>query len=66
MKKILEKVVRSLIRKMVTVIQSTTMPNVIGTEVIVVVPLDITVSDCLKKHIYLVSLKICTLLNGPN
>ena len=52
MKKILEKVVRYLIRKMVTVIQSTTMPNVIGTEVIVVVPLDITVSDCLKKHIF--------------
>ena len=52
MKKILEKVVRYLIRKMVTVIQSTTMPNVTGTEVIVVVPPDITVSNCLEKHIF--------------
>ena len=43
MKKILEKVVRYLIRKMVTVILLITMRNVTGTEVIVVVPPDITV-----------------------
>ena len=60
MKKILEKVVRYPIRKMVTVILLITMRNVTGTEVIVAVRPDITVSLVFLKIVFLV---ICSTLD---
>ena len=59
-KKILGKVVRYPIRKMVTVILLITMRNVTGTEVIVAVRPDITVSLVFLKIVFLV---ICSTLD---
>ena len=52
MKKILEKVVRFPIRKIISVILSTTMRNVTGMEVTVAVHPDITVSNLIFKNTF--------------